>query len=156
MYSAIEVIVALAVVFAAAYSIKSNPTCSIAVIFSLLFAVLLSHVGRQEIHPHMMFFCFFVCVLKTTDNRIKFIDVKGNELIYAIAFIYPIRMIFGLISIKYQISIEITWCVSTLLLLLQISLLVLGAVNGGTRRVNNLHIDFWNYSNSQLFGKKGL
>lgn len=156
MYSLIELILALIVFLSALYSIKSNPTCSIAVICCLLFAALLDYIGQQQIHPHMMFFCFFMCVFKTDGKRIIFIDVKENELIYAIALFYPIRMIFGFAATEYQVNTEIAWRVTTLLLLLQVSLLVLGAVNGGTRRVNDLHIDFWNHTDRQVFGEKGI
>ncbi|MDB4339638.1 hypothetical protein OAA08_00980 [bacterium] len=156
IYSPFEIFLSIIVACSAMYSMKSNPSCSIAVIFSLFFGLLLSYLNQQEIHSHMMFFCFFVCVLKTKRNGIGFIDVRNNELIYAIALMYPIRMIIGLVAIKYNINQEIIWFLSTLVLFLQISLLVLGAENGGTKRVKNIHFNFINYRRAEVSNKKGI
>lgn len=129
---------------------KSNWQCSVALIVSLLAARGLSYLGVPEWHFNAMFLCAFICIWNFNSGRIGSLDMESNEVNYAVAFIYMVRMLVGGVGSSGLVGLETVWLTSTALLLLQ-NLLVLGGCVGGYSRHFNACITRFRYRADALF-----
>lgn len=125
------------VALVALIAMLDNWRLSVALLVSLLSAIGLDAVGRPEFHAHAMFLCAMLVISNFTGWRFHYLEIEGNEINYAVAFVYMLRLFVDGLFVLGLIGQDAMWLLSSgLLLTVQIMLTLGGCLGGYTRRIN--------------------
>jgi len=150
----LEIFMIAFTVFTIGIASVKNIHCAIALAFSLCSALLLSSANAAYLHYHMMIFCAAICFIEVKGKKLVLLNQSKNEVNYAVAYVYLIRMLFGLWAIMGLISWELAWVMSSFILLSLQNLLILGgAFSGSSKRLNTTLSDSRNFVNGAVFYK---
>jgi len=136
----------------------NKPRCSLALLLSLVCARYLTQVDAIYLHYHIMFFCSLLCIIDfdVKTSKINILNHDEYEINYAVAYLYLGRMLIGALLIYGIIGNEVGWCLSIACLALQNTLVILGAANGYSRRLNRAISTYRHRALDFVFQTKGI
>ena len=130
-------------------SIFNHWRCSVSLLVFLLGYRFMDGMGVAEHYPLLMWFCCFICMAGTKP--------KYNELGYAVAFIYMLRMILGQFNGVGFLGSEAVFIASTLLLLpLQLILITGSFCSGYSERISSVYNRYLHNFTSVILPRKWL
>lgn len=140
----------IATLVVAFMALKSSPRLFFALVISLFGARYLTHINASEYHFFVMLFCAGICVI----GREGFISIDQNEVNYAVAVIYWLRMLVSSLLIFGWIGSEPMWLISIVLLGGQLILIAGDSLNG--KRINDAVGRGRAWINAVLIPEKGI
>jgi hypothetical protein len=150
-HMSIELILTLITLGVGLSCFKNNAQVSIAILISLASARLLTYLNLEQLHYIGMLLAGFVCVVNPKFSWSKMtLDTKGNEINYAISYLYSIRVIGDGAGIAGFVRVEAVWLFSMAILLVQLLLAFGDGVGYGTR-INNYLSRFGSRINAFIF-----
>lgn len=125
------------VALVALVAMLDNWRLSVALLVSLFAAIGLEAVGYPEFHAHVMFCCALLVISNFNGWRFHYLEIEGNEINYAVAFVYMVRLFVDGLFVLGIIGFDAMWLASCAVLLpVQIILTLGGCLGGYTRRIN--------------------
>lgn len=125
------------VVLVALIALIDNWRLSVALMVSLFAYMGLEAIGYPEFHAHVMFCCALLVISNMDGWRFHYLEIEGNEINYAVAFVYMVRLFVDGLFVLGLMGTEVMWFASCAILLpVQILLTLGGCLGGYTRRIN--------------------
>ena len=125
------------VVLVALVALIDNWRLAVALMVSLSAYMGLKWIGYPEFHAHVMFCCALLVISNLDGWRFHYLEIEGNEINYAVAFVYMVRLFVDGLFVLGIIGFDAMWLASCAVLLpIQILLTLGGCLGGYTRRIN--------------------
>ena len=144
-------VLALITIFAS----YKNIQCAIAVAVSLLSAKYLTAIGADELHVHALFICAAISITSFNGYKFTALDIRQNEINYAVSFLYVVRMIVGILFIIGLYGAEVMWLLSIFFLIVQLIVILGGCIDGISNRISDILCALRLASNKRIFTLSG-